>query len=571
MNKFKLYIRTFWHLFFCIITITNIHAKNLEKFYEGDQVSDYFSGILSLNDNEYGNSYAFLKNLSGLEDNHYPYAQAYLYSLININKFNEAVKYAENLEKKNIDHFESNLIIGTYYLKNNQYEKARDYFIKINNQPVKSPLQKLLSKSLLNWVNFPELNLELAKNKLNLMDARFKNITQIQKSFANCYYDSPETVKSFENLTSNINTDFSRYNFFLSNYLISKNKKKDAQEIIEKTLDKLPRNLILKQLKFDMESKEESNFKNNFNCKNISHVIAEFFYITANALSGESIYSISNFYLNLAKYLNPNFISFDVLQAENFYMIDNLKKAESIYKNIQRKGKAYSWYSSKQIAMILNKRKKNDESLYFLTDEYNKILDPDIYEIFDYASFLKNNKKYEESINYYSKVLNLIDSSHDLYPKITDGRGIAFEQIGKWDNAEQDFLNSLSVSPKQAYVINYLAYSWIEQGIKIEESLKMLEEANTLRKNDGFITDSLGWALFKLERYKNAEKYLQQAVNLMPSDPVINDHYGDSLWMSGKKIEARYFWSYVLNLENIEDDLKKKINEKLIYGLNVKM
>jgi len=221
--------------------------------------------------------------------------------------------------------------------------------------------------------------------------------------------------------------------------------------------------------------------------------------------------------------------------------------------------------------MILNKRKKNDESLYFLTDEYNKILDPDIYEIFDYASFLKNNKKYEESINYYSKVLNLIDSSHDLYPKITDGRGIAFEQIGKWNNAEQDFLNSLSVSPKQAYVINYLAYSWIEQGIKIEESLKMLEEANTLRKNDGFITDSLGWALFKLERYKNAEKYLKQAVNLMPSDPVINDHYGDSLWMSGKKIEARYFWSYVLKLENIEDDLKKKINEKLIYGLNVKM
>ena len=95
----------------------------------------------------------------------------------------------------------------------------------------------------------------------------------------------------------------------------------------------------------------------------------------------------------------------------------------------------------------------------------------------------------------------------------------------------------------------------------------MLEKANNLKKNDGHIVDSLGWALFKLKKFNESKKYLQEAVQLMPSDPVINDHYGDALWMSGKKIQARYYWNYVLNLEKTETELKTIIEKKLIKGL----
>ena len=128
-------------------------------------------------------------------------------------------------------------------------------------------------------------------------------------------------------------------------------------------------------------------------------------------------------------------------------------------------------------------------------------------------------------------------------------------------------LASLRASPDQAYVINYLAYSWIEQGKKIEKSLKMLEKANKLKSNDPYIIDSLGWALFKLKRYDESKKYLQLAVKLMPADPIVNDHYGDVLWKNGNKIQARYYWNYVLNLEKTEKDLKQKIEKKLIKGL----
>ena len=95
----------------------------------------------------------------------------------------------------------------------------------------------------------------------------------------------------------------------------------------------------------------------------------------------------------------------------------------------------------------------------------------------------------------------------------------------------------------------------------------MLERANKIRGNDPFIIDSLGWALFKLGRYDESKKYLQLAVRLLPADPIVSDHYGDVLWKKGNKIQARYYWNYVLGLKKTEKDLKEKVQLKLIKGL----
>ena len=95
----------------------------------------------------------------------------------------------------------------------------------------------------------------------------------------------------------------------------------------------------------------------------------------------------------------------------------------------------------------------------------------------------------------------------------------------------------------------------------------MLEKANSLKSNDPYIIDSLGWALFKLKKFEKSKDYLQEAVQLMPADPIVNDHYGDVLWMNGKEIQARYYWSYVLSLDEAEEDLKNSIKTKLVSGL----
>ena len=95
----------------------------------------------------------------------------------------------------------------------------------------------------------------------------------------------------------------------------------------------------------------------------------------------------------------------------------------------------------------------------------------------------------------------------------------------------------------------------------------MLKKANKLKSNDPFITDSLGWALFKLGRYQESKEHLQLAVKLLPDDPIVNDHFGDVLWRNGNRIQARYYWNYVLSLDEAEDELKKTIEEKLIKGI----
>ena len=564
MNLFKFSIKLTLQILFVIIFFSSLQAKNLDKFNDGDNISDYFSAILLLNDNQYDESYKFLKKLSGLEKSHANYSSRYLYSLVNLGKISEAFYYAKKLEKQNLDNFESDLISGVYYLKNNQAEFAQKYFLKLKNRNSIFVLNKFLANSLFNWSSFNKLEFSNAQNRINLIDTRFENLKNIQNVFLHCFYKSNKTDFLFKELVSGSKTDFSRYNYFYAKYLFNLGKINQAKNIINSSLKLYPRNLLLNQYKFDLEANVE---KNNFDCQNQSHVIAEILYISANALSSQSLYKFSNFYLNLSKYLNPGFFSYNTLLAENFYNVENFKQAKKIYNDLGKESAAFNWYAAKQNSIILLKEDKTDKALKLLKNSYEKLKKKSVYEIIDYADFLKNNDQFKKSIIFYTELINKIESEHPLYPQAMDGRGIAYERIDEWDKAEKDLLASLDSSPDQAYVINYLAYSWIEKGIKVDQSLKMLEKANKLKPNDPYIIDSLGWALFKLKKYKDAKKYLQLAVELMPADSIVNDHYGDVLWKNGKKIQARYYWNYVLNLEKTKNDLKKSIKNKLMSGI----
>ena len=564
MNLFKLSLKIIGQVIFVIIFLSTLEAKSSNKFNDADNISDYFSGILLLNDNQYNSSFKYLKKLSGLEEIHTNYSIKYLYSLINSGNVNEAFNYSRKLEKQKLESFESNLITGIFYLKKSDFKSAKKYFLKAKAKGSKFVLNNYVSDSLYNWSNLTNIDKSSANLELKKLDKRFENLKKIQSVFLNCYYNSSDTNELFSTLNSNQRTDFSRYNYFHASYAISIGKINEAKSIVQSALKLYPRNLLLNQYKIDLNELKNIDA---FDCRKEKHVAAEILYITANALSSQSLYSLSNFYLNLAKFLNEDFHSFETLLAENFYKTNNFEDAKKIYKNLSKRGEAFKWYSTKQLARIFIQEKKTKDAIKLTSSIYKGLINKEVYETFDFAEFLKNNEKFQESIFHYTAVLKNIKSKHPLYPKATDGRGVAYERIGNWDKAEKDLLASLSADPDQAYVINYLAYSWIEKGIKIEKSLNMLEKANKLKSNDPFIIDSLGWALFKLERYKESKKYLQLAVRLMPGDPIVNDHYGDVLWKNGNQLQARYYWNYVLNLKKTEENLKKIIDKKLIQGL----
>lgn len=564
MNLFKLSLKIIGQVIFVIIFFSTLEAKSSNKFNDADNISDYFSGILLLNDNQYNSSFKYFKKLSGLEEIHTNYSIKYLYSLVNSGNINEAFNYSRKLEKQKLESFESNLITGIFYLKKSDFKSAKKYFLKAKAKGSKFVLNNYVSDSLYNWSNLTNIDKSSANLELKKLDKRFENLKKIQSVFLNCYYNSSDTNELFSTLNSNQRTDFSRYNYFHASYAISIGKINEAKSIVQSALKLYPRNLLLNQYKIDLNELKNIDA---FDCRKEKHVAAEILYITANALSSQSLYSLSNFYLNLAKFLNEDFHSFETLLAENFYKTNNFEDAKKIYKNLSKRGEAFKWYSTKQLARIFIQEKKTKDAIKLTSSVYKDLINKEVYETFDFAEFLKNNEKFQESIFHYTAVLKNVKSKHPLYPKATDGRGVAYERIGNWDKAEKDLLASLSADPDQAYVINYLAYSWIEKGIKIEKSLNMLEKANKLKSNDPFIIDSLGWALFKLERYKESKKYLQLAVRLMPGDPIVNDHYGDVLWKNGNQLQARYYWNYVLNLKKTEENLKKIIDKKLIQGL----
>jgi tetratricopeptide (TPR) repeat protein len=564
MNLFKLSFKIIGQVIFVIIFFSTLEAKSSNKFNDADNISDYFSGILLLNNNQYNSSFKYLKKLSGLEEIHINYSIKYLYSLVNSGNVNEAFNYSKKLEKQKLESFESNLITGIFYLKKSNFQSAKKYFLKAKAKGSKFVLNNYVSDSLYNWSNLTKLDKNSANLEQKKIDKRFENLKKIQSVFLNCYYNSSDTNELFSTLNSNQKADFSRYNYFHASYAISIGKINEAKSIVQSALKLYPRNLLLNQYKIDLNELKNIDA---FDCRKEKHVTAEILYITANALSSQSLYSLSNFYLNLAKFLNEDFYSFETLLAENFYKTNNFEDAKKIYKNLSKKGEAFKWYSTKQLARIFIQEKKTKDAIKLTSSVYKDLINKEVYETFDFAEFLKNNEKFQEAIFYYTTVLKNIKSKHPLYPKATDGRGVAYERIGNWDKAEKDLLSSLSADPDQAYVINYLAYSWIEKGIKIEKSLNMLEKANKLKSNDPFIIDSLGWALFKLERYKESKKYLQLAVRLMPGDPIVNDHYGDVLWKNGNRLQARYYWNYVLSLKKTEENLKKIIDKKLIQGL----
>ena len=186
--------------------------------------------------------------------------------------------------------------------------------------------------------------------------------------------------------------------------------------------------------------------------------------------------------------------------------------------------------------------------------------------IFDLANFYKNSKDYKKAIKYYSKVIKKIGNNSEIKSDLLYRRGGSYERIGDYNNADKDLLESLTINPDDAYVLNYLAYSWLERDYKIEEAIKMLETAYAAKSNDPYIIDSIGWAYYLVNDFLKAEKYLKRAVELMPDDPIVNDHYGDILWKLDQKIQARYFWKNVLKMDDAEEEMINKINLKLIEG-----
>ena len=325
--------------------------------------------------------------------------------------------------------------------------------------------------------------------------------------------------------------------------------------------------MLLSQGKSWIEKKNFKSFHNVFSCQNHNHIISEFLFLISNLYSSQDNFERSNFYLYLSNFSNPKFVFNLSLVAENYYFNEDYKKSKKILKNFEKENAFYFWFRVKKEAQIIAKQKGEDESIKFISSQFDKIDKPSNKMIFDLANFYKNSKDYKKAIKYYSKVIKKIGNNSEIKSDLLYRRGGSYERIGDYNNADKDLLESLTINPDDAYVLNYLAYSWLERDYKINEAIEMLENAYKKENSNPYIIDSIGWAHYLVKNFEKAEKFLKTAVELMPDDPIVNDHYGDILWKLDRKIQARYFWGNVLIMEDVEAEMIQNINVKMVKGL----
>ena len=195
MNFFKKLTKITIQILFVInfISFSTLNAKNLGKFNNAESISNYFSGILLLNQSKYQDSYNYLKKLDGLEKTHKNYSKNYLYSLVNSENLNHAFNFSKKLEKEKKDSFESDIIIGVYHLKNSKFNLSKKFFLKAKKRKSVSLLDNYIAESLYIWSDLVINDPDRALINLSQIDERFQNLKKIQKVFLNCYFDDNQT------------------------------------------------------------------------------------------------------------------------------------------------------------------------------------------------------------------------------------------------------------------------------------------------------------------------------------------------------------------------------------------
>jgi len=292
--------------------------------------------------------------------------------------------------------------------------------------------------------------------------------------------------------------------------------------------------------------------------------VAEAFYGVAAALAQERTSDIARAYLRLALYLKPALDNGLMLLAEMLEDDRRWDDAERSYGAIE-KDSPFRWDARVRLAALLNQQDKVNQSVELLRLMAKERPD-DVRPLVTLADTLRARERYVEAAEAYDEALARIGEPAERHWSLLYSRGIALERAKRWDRAEADFLKALELKPEQPLVLNYLGYSWLEQGLNLDRALAMIERAVQQRPNDGYIVDSLGWGEYRLGRYEAAVRHLERAVELRPEDPVINDHLGDAYWKVGRDLEARFQWSHALALKP-EPDVAEKIKDKLENGL----
>ena len=558
-------ITNIYKIFFLVILFlyqTSVLSKTTdEKDFNPKYLSNYLSAKISYSNQNNEDSVKYFNSSKSIINKHEGYLKEYVFALVLNGEIQKAINQIKlNKDLASSDFFEADLLLLIGNFKNKKFKTNLELLNNIKRFQNQSRYNYIIYETLYSYNDlFLNKILKINSNK------NFGKLTIINNALQFCYLNKPETKSKFINLINSKEGDYSRYLFFYLNYIIS-NDEIDSAIQISQTIDEIGNNLLISQSKTWIKDSNYNKIKEIFSCQRESDLISEFLFLISNFYLINEDFEKSNFYLNLSNYLNPKFYFNLTHLVENYLENENYNIAKSLLNKFDKKDLVYYWYKLKKIAQIISREQNSQQSLNYIEKKFNNYSDPSLKMLFDMGNIYKKNNEFKKSIKLYSLVLKKLDKSSDSYAEILYRRGGSHERVGDYLNSDKDLIKSLSMKPDDPYVMNYLAYGWLERNYKIDEAVAMLNKAYQKKKNDPYIIDSVGWGHYLIEDYVNAEKFIQKAIELMPKDPIVNDHYGDVLWKLNRKLQAKYYWESAFNSGEANDELKENISIKLLKG-----
>lgn len=338
--------------------------------------------------------------------------------------------------------------------------------------------------------------------------------------------------------------------------------KDKAIKVYKRVLKNKPENIVLNNKIDALEAgTNEPLFEK---VSSAGHGMALAFHDIATILSSEGNDESARVFGNVALYLQPGLVETLFLLADISTRHGQFDEAVELYKSIPKTDANYL-DAQFEIVNIYEEVEQNDKAIDLLQDLSKSHGQPDV--LIKIGDLYRHQSNFKSALKAYDKAKKSMGGTiTDEFWHLHYVRGIAYEQLDQWKKAEAELIKALEFRPNHPYVLNYLGYAWADRGENLTQSRDMIQNAVSLRPNDGYITDSLGWVLYKMQQYGSAVEILERAVELLPYDATINDHLGDAYWQVGRAREARFQWRRAKNHSD-DEELIETIETKLKSGL----
>ena len=466
---------------------------------------------------------------------------------------------SDNLDLLGVQTQLSNMVKIAIQLRNRDFDNAKQ---QIENEQGINPL---LDKIVIGWAFADEGNFENAETIFDEIGkgSSLAQFSQMQKASMLAAYGRYESaLNTIGNLEKNSNRISIDARALKVQLLLKLDNKEEATEYFSKIFGD---GVNSDAANLRMQVEDHPNAYSIEESLSLEAGIAYAFYAIADILKDDADPNTALLYVRLAQYLNENSQKAILLAADLLEQMGQYDLAVEEYAKISPSS---SYFLSSELGRVgaLRDGGKTEaalEVLYYLSREFS-----DIGIVHNsLGDFLRREERYSEAKIAYDRAVDIYRENNNVSWVVLYARGITHERLQEWDKAESDFRNALTINPDQANVLNYLGYSLIDRGEKLDEAMTMIEKAVSLQPESGYIVDSLAWGLFKLGQYETAIPHMEKAAELMPVDPIVTDHLGDLYWAVGRQLEAKFQWRRALSFDPELKDATR-IREKLRIGLD---